>query len=105
MNEIIKSITDAEQKAAEIKQDALLRASEISAQAEERAVEIDKLSAAECRELREKILKDAAVRAQNGYDAEISAKRAESAKYAEQCLKNADRPVHDIVRRLTVGNR
>lgn len=105
MNEIIKNITEAEQKAAEIKQNAAERAALISAQAEERAVEIDRLSAAECKELREKVLKEAAVRAQRIYEDEISAKRAEAAKYAEQCLKNADRQVHDVVRRLTVGNR
>lgn len=105
MNEIIKSITEAEEKAAEIKEKALKRAAEIAAHAEERAGEIDRLSAAECKELREKTLKEAAEKAQADYDNEISAKRAEAAKYAEKCLKRADRQVHDVVRRVTVGNR
>lgn len=105
MNEIIKSITEAEGQAAEIKDKALSRAAEIAAQAEERASEIDKLSAAECRQLREKILKEAVEGAQADYDKEISENRAKAAKYAEKRLKAADRHVHDIVRRITVGNR
>ena len=105
MDGIIKSITEAENKASEIKAQALDKSAEIAAQAEERSAEIEKLSQAECKALREKSIKAAQDEAQANYDEVISQKRAEAAQYAEKCLKKADKQINDIVRRVTGGSR
>ena len=61
--EIIKSITEAEARAAKIKESAFAQAAEIAAKAEERAFEIEKSSEEVCRAYRETQLK--AAEAQN----------------------------------------
>lgn len=105
MDGIIKSITEAEERAAQIKAQAQDKSAEIAAQAEERSSEIEKLSLAECKALREKGIKAATDEAQKKYDEAISEKRAEAAVYAGKCLKKADRQINDIVRRVTGGSR
>ncbi len=105
MEEIIKSITEAEKRAAEIKEQALNKAADIAAQAEERAAEIEKLSEAECKALREKSIQAAYDDAREKYEGEIKQKRAEAAVYASGCLKKADRQVSGIIRRVTGGGR
>ena len=105
MDEIIKSITEAEERASQIKAQALDKSAEIAAQAEERAADIEKLSQAECKALREKSIKSALDEAQKKYEETLSEKRAEAAVYAEKCLKKADRQINDIVRRVTGGSR
>ena len=57
--EIIKSITEAEARAAKIKESAFAQAAEIAAKAEERAFEIEKSSEEVCRAYRETQLKAA----------------------------------------------
>ena len=105
MQEILKSINEAEEKAAEIKAAAQQKAAEIAGNAEERSAEIAKLSEAECKAYREKALKQAEEEAQTAYDNAITVKRAEAAKYAADRLKTADGAVNTIVRRVTRGNR
>lgn len=105
MQDILKSINEAERKAAEIKEDALKKAAEIAQNAEERSAEISKLSEAECKAYREKAIKDAEAEAQKNYDGEITVKRAEAAKYAADRLKTTDNIVSDIVRRVVRGSR
>ena len=105
MQEILKSINEAEQKAAEIKEKAQIKAAKIAASAEERASEILKLSEAECKAYREKAVKDAEVGAQKKYEEEITVKRAEGAKYAADRLKVTDNIVSEIVRRVVRGGR
>lgn len=100
----MKSINDAEEKAAEIKAAAQQKAAEIAGNAEERAAEIARLSEAECKAYREKAIKDAEEAAQKTYDDEITAKRATAAKYAADCLKSTDNIVSDIVRRIVRGS-
>lgn len=104
MQEILKSINEAEQKAAEIKAEALKKAALIAGNAEERSAEIAKLSEAECKSFREKAVKEAEAEAQKRYDDEITAKRAEAAKYAADRLKTCDNIVSDIVRRIVRGS-
>ena len=104
MQEILKSINEAEEKAAEIKASAQQKAAEIAENAEERAAEIAKLSEAECKAYRERALKDAEEAAQNYYDEKITEKRADAAKYAEDCLKSTDEIVSDVVRRIVRGS-
>ncbi|MDE6691694.1 MAG: hypothetical protein K2K04_06965, partial [Clostridia bacterium] len=101
---ILKSINEAEEKAAEIKAAAIEKAAEIAGNAEERSAEILKLSEAECKAYREKAIKEAEEAAQKNYDDEITVKRAAAAKYAAGCLKSTDNIVSDIVRRIVRGS-
>lgn len=104
MQEIIKQICEAEEKAAEIKADAYAKAAEIALNAEERAADIQKLAEADCKALREKTLKDAAEEAQKRYDSDITVNRAKASKYCSDRLKNTDKIVNDIVRRIKSGS-
>ncbi len=99
----MKSINEAEEKAAEIKASAQQKAAEIAGNAEERSAEIAKLSEAECKAYREKAIKEAEEAAQKFYDGQITVKRAEAAKYAADCLKACDNIVSDVVRRVVRG--
>lgn len=105
MQEIIQIICEAEQKAAEIKTNALDKAAEIASAAEERAADIEKLAEVESKALREKTLKDAVEEAQRRYDDEITVNRAKASKYCSDRLKETDKIVSDIVRRITRGSR
>lgn len=105
MQEIIELINEAETKAAEIKANALDKAAEIASAAEERAADIEKLAEAECKALREKSLKNAVEEAQKRYDNEITVNRAKASRYCADRLKDTDKIVSDIVRRVTRGSR
>ena len=105
MQEIIELINEAEAKAAEIKANALEKAAEIASAAEERAADIEKLAEADCKTLREKSLKNATEEAQRRYDDEITVNRAKASKYCADRLKDTDKIVSDIVRRITRGSR
>lgn len=104
MQQIIKSITEAEARAAEIRADALERAAAIATAAEERCAEIAKLCEAECKAYREKTLKSAEEDAQKEYERQITVKRAEAAKYCADKLKDTDRAVNDVIRRVKRGS-
>ena len=105
MQEIIQLINEAEQKAAEIKAKAYDKAAEIAASAEERAADIEKLAEADCKALRESSLKAAQESADKLYDNEITVNRAKASKYCADRLKDTDKIVSDIVRRITRGSR
>ena len=84
--EIIKSITEAEEKATDMKTAAYARA-EIAAQAETRAAEIAKSSEEVCKAYRETQLKAAEADAQKKYLAALAEKRAEAEAYAARLLE------------------
>ncbi len=105
MQEIIELINEAEAKAAEIKAQALDKAAEIADAAEQRAADIEKLAEADGKALREKTLKNAVEEAQRRYDEEITVNRAKASKYCSDRLKETDKIVSDIVRRITRGSR
>ena len=105
MQEIIDRINEAEAKAAEIKAKAYEKAADIASAAEERAADIEKIAEADCKTLREGSLKAATEEAQRRYDDEITVSRAKSAKYCADRLKDTDKIVNDIVRRITRGSR
>ena len=105
MQEIIEKISKAEQDAAEIKEKALEKAAEIIAGAEERASDIEKIAEVECKAMRESSLKEATQEAQKRYDNEIIVNRAKASKYCADRLKDTDKIVNDIVKRITRGNR
>lgn len=104
MNEIIKSITEAEAKAAEIKADALQKAAEIAAAAEVRAEEIARKCETDCKLFRENQLKKAERDAQANYEKSLSDKRAEAKAYADSLINGTDNAVDGIVRRVTRGS-
>ncbi len=104
MNEIIKSITEAEEKAAEIKAGALQKSAEIAAAAEVRAEEIARKCETDCKLFRENQLKKAERDAQANYDKALADKRAEAKAYADALIKKTDGAVNEIVRRITRGS-
>ena len=105
MQEIIDKINEAEAKAAEIKAKAYEKAAEIASDAEERAADIARLAEADCKALRESSLKAANEEAQKRYDDEITVNRAKASKYCADRLKDTDKIINDIVRRITRGSR
>ena len=105
MQEIIEKINEAEAKAAEIKAEATEKAAEIASNAEERAADIARLAEADCKSMRESSLKAANEEAQKRYDDEITVSRAKASKYCADKLKDTDKIVNDIVRRITRGSR
>ena len=105
MEEILKSVSAAESRGEEKKVEALEKAASISAAAAERAQDILKLSEAECKMYREKSISAAKASAQEKYDNEILKARADSARYAEKCLKDCDTFVEEIVRRVVSRGR
>lgn len=103
--EIIKSITEAEARAAKIKESAFAQVAEIAAKAEERAFEIEKSSEEVCRAYRETQLKAAEADAEKAYLSALAQKREEAKQYADRLLENTELPVSRIVGRITGGNR
>jgi len=104
MEEIIKSITEAEESASVIKTEAAERAADIIANASERAAEIAAKSETECKILREVKINDAEVEALAAYDRTVADSAAKAKKYADGVLKNAESVVNEIVGRVTGGN-
>ena len=105
MQEIIEKINVAEEKAAQIKANALSEAAEIAAAAEERAADIDRLAEVDCKTIRESSQKSAQEEAQRRYDNEITVNRAKASQYCADRLKDTDKIVNDIVLRVTRGSR
>ncbi len=105
MEDILKTITVAEAKAAQIKEAALLRAQEITAEAEKRAGQLREYSETSLKAYRETELKKAVEKAQKDYDGEIAKEREKAVKYADGLLKNTDFYVNDIVGRISGGSR
>ncbi len=104
MNEIIKSITDAETKAAKIKAEAQQKAAEIAAAAEVQADEIARKCETDCKLYRENQLKKAERDAEVSYEKALAEKRAEAKAYADALINKTESAVNDIVRRITRGS-
>lgn len=104
MTEVIKSITEAEEKAAEIKAKALERAAEIAAEAETKAEDISRKNETDCKLFREGQLKKAEKDAAAEYEKALTDTRAEAKAYADGVLKRTGGVVTEIVRRITRGS-
>lgn len=104
MEDIIKSVTDAEEKAREIVERAQTRAATITENAAAKADEILKACDGECKLYRETAVKKAEKDGNIAYGEALSAKRAEAAEYADGALKRTDSTVTEIVRRITRGS-
>ena len=105
MEDIIKSITEAEQQAAEIRLKAGERAAEIIAAASARAAEIAQRTEAECKIMREVQINRAVEDAQSAYDKAVAESATAARKYAGAVLKSADGAVNEILGRITGGDR
>lgn len=104
MDEIIKSITQAETEAKLIKQQALDEALIIAEKAEVEAADIAKANEAECKLLRERELARAEKEGEENYLAALEKKRVEASSYADGILKKETGMVSEIVRRITRGS-
>ena len=98
---ILKSISEAESRAAQIKAQAQERAAEILAAAEKRAAEISKECGAQCAEYTESGIKAAEEKAQSDYFKAVEKARSEAESYADGILKNTEIYVSEVVGRLT----
>ncbi len=104
MEVVLKSIKEAEKRAAEIKTAAQNECAEISAAAEKRAAEILKASEERLKLFKEQSLLKAVKNAQNDYDNKIKEAEADAKAYADGVIKITGKEVNDIVGRILSGN-
>ena len=102
--EMIKSITDAEEQASEIKRAATDKAARILAAAEEQAVEIEKSCAERLKAYRETELKNAKADAEIRYTETLNTAKKDAREYCADILKNAEVCVSEIVGRIVRGD-
>lgn len=102
--EIIKSITDAEAQAAEMKRAANERAANILSDAETQAARLKQSSLEVCKAYRDSQLKAAHSDAENAYAATLNAKEREAREYCAKVLAGSETSVNKIVGRITGGN-
>lgn len=103
--QLIKPITEAEEKAAEIKRAALARAAEIVAEAEMQASNLEKSTVEVCKAYRERERVLAIEDAEKEYRAAIQAKEQSAKSYCATALENSSAAVEKIVGRIVGGNR
>lgn len=104
MDEIIKNVKEAEEKAAEIKAVALKKAAVISENAESRAAEISAANEAECKALKENAVKKAEAEADRLYNLALEKKRNEAKEYADKLAAKTDGAANEVVRRVLSGS-
>ena len=102
--EMIKSITDAETQAAEIKQAAMEKSAQILAEAEERAVGVEKSCDMRLKSYRETELKNAKAAAEVQYSQTLADAEKNARVYCANVLKNAETCVSEIVGRIVRGD-
>ncbi|MBR1974236.1 MAG: hypothetical protein IKA20_00115 [Clostridia bacterium] len=103
--EILKSITVAEEEAAQIKCEAQENAARILSGAQSKADEIAKNTAEECKTYREAQIKKAQEDAEKEYTSTLKVKTEEAKAYCAEALENAESTVSTIVGRIVSGNR
>ncbi|MCD8372107.1 MAG: hypothetical protein LUD27_02265 [Clostridia bacterium] len=104
MDELIKSITEAEEKAAALKNDAVIKAGQIIEDARNQAAKIEAESSEQCSRYIDERLKAARVQAEKDYNAYIAKSKADAKIYADDMKKHTDATVGKIVGRITDGN-
>ena len=102
--EMIKSITEAEAQAAEIKRLAEEKAARISEEATVSASRTEKSSDDVCKAYRETQMKSARTEAETRYGAAIAAAEKQAREYCAAVLKNSDDSVSEIVGRIISGD-
>ncbi len=101
MEEILKSVAEAEAKAEEIKRRAAERAAEIFAQSEAEAENVRKQSEAECKALRERKLNEARRQAQEDYLKALEVRRGEAQRFADSVLENIEAAAQAVAGRIS----
>lgn len=104
MDEIIKSIKEAEERAALIKAEAEERAAVIYGEAEKQAIKIAAENEAECKTLKNNAVKKAEAEAARLYRDALNKKSAEAKAYADKLSETLDGAVSKVVRRVTSGS-
>lgn len=105
MEEVLKSVKEAEAAAAERKAQAEAEAEKLLAASRARANEIFKLSEQELKSYRESALNEAETRIGNEAKRTLEENAAKDAKAADALLKDTSGEVSRIVRRVTDGDR
>ena len=104
MDEIIRNIKEAEERAAEIKAQAYKKAEIIAENAVSEAAKIAAENEAECKRIKDNAVKKATADAQKAYLAAVEKKRGEAEAYADALAKKTGGAVADVVRRITSGS-
>lgn len=102
--EIVKSITEAEEKAAQIKRDALDRSAQIVAEATAKAACTESSATEVCKAYRETQIKNAHAEAERLYNETVENKQAEAKEYCTRVLEGADSVIGNIVGRIIGGD-
>lgn len=100
MEEIVKSVREAESQAAKTRAEALARAAGIAAEAEERAEKLLSDCEYENTRDREAALSEAEKKAEEEYSNRLFLVRKEAEAYADEILKDTTTCVNRIVRRI-----
>ena len=104
MENMIQAITEAEEKAAAIKAEALARAEAILSEAERKAAETEKSARDVCKAFRATQTKLAAQKADEQYSADVAKVTAEAKANSEKIMQNVDSTVTKIVGRIISGD-
>lgn len=104
MDELIKSITEAEEKATAMKNEAVIKAGQIIEAARAEAAKIDEQSAEQCARFINESLNDARVKADKDYAAYIEKSKTDAKIYADSMRNRVNSEAYKIVGRITDGN-
>ena len=104
MEDIIKSVNEAEQKADEIKTGAEQKAAQILAEAEKKASEILKEGEEKLKIYREEQLISAQAASQKDYEKAIADNALKAEEYAASLMERTKIQVVEVVRRVSRGN-
>lgn len=104
MEDIIKSVNEAEKRAEEIKLSAEEQAAQILAEAEKKAAEILKSSEEKLKIYREEQLKSARDNADKEYERTLQSNAAKAEEYANSLIERTGIQVSEVVRRVSRGN-
>lgn len=102
--EIIKSITAAEEQAAQYKRNAVDEAACILTDAQAQATRLENSAAEVCRAYRETQMKNAVNDAEKEYASALRAKENEAKAYCEAALAGSEASVGKIVGRILGGD-
>ena len=103
--EIIKSITAAEEQAAQMKRTALEKAAQILSEAQTQATRLEASAAEECKAYRETQSRNALADAEKEYEATMRAKEQQAKEYCEEALAKSGASVGNMIGRILGGDR
>ncbi len=104
MDELVKSITEAEEKAAAMKNEAVIKAGRIIEAARMEAAKIDEQSAEQCAKFLNESLSEARANADRDYAAYIQKSKADAKTYVDSMRGRTNSAAYKIVWRITDGN-